>query len=105
MRLDKWLQLSRLCKRRTVAHAVCAAGRARLGGRPAKPGAEVEPGALLTLDFGWRRLEVRVLAVPERGVPDRAAAAGLYEVLRDERLHDGPPPGRAEAEAGPTEPL
>jgi ribosomal 50S subunit-recycling heat shock protein len=85
VRLDKWLQVSRLVKRRVAARDLCAAGRVRLNGRAAKPGAEVAPGTAVAIDFGWRRLEVRVLATPERGVQGGPAAAALYDVLREER--------------------
>jgi len=81
LRLDKFLQVSRLIKRRTLAKRACTQGRVRLNGRVAKAGAEVNIGARLEVDFGRRCLEVEVLAVPERaGVRD---ASSLYRILAD----------------------
>ena len=94
MRLDKFLQVSRLVRRRTLANQLCDGGHVRRGGRPARASAEVAAGDVLEIDYGWRRLTVRVQAVPAGPVP-RAVAAMLCEVLADER--DGPAP----ADAGP----
>lgn len=81
MRLDKFLKVSRLIKRRTLANEVCDAGRISIGGRAAKAGHEVKPGDELTIDFGRRLLVVRVEAVRENV---RASEAGeLYSVVRD----------------------
>lgn len=82
MRLDKFLKLSRLIKRRTVAKEVAEAGRVLLNGRPAKPAGEVRPGDRLEIRFGARRLVVEVLLVPTGKAPP---ADTLYRVLADER--------------------
>ncbi len=66
LRLDKFLQVSRLVKRRTMAHTLCDAGRVRLNGSPARPAAPVRPGDVITITHGARRLVAKVLAVPER---------------------------------------
>ena len=58
MRLDKYLKVSRLIKRRSVANEACGAGRVSLNGKPAKPGAEVRPGDILELGFGEKRIRV-----------------------------------------------
>jgi len=81
VRLDKYLKVSRIIKRRTIAKEVCDAGRIALNGRPAKAGSEVKPGDRLSIGFGSRRLEVEVLAVPETVRAD--AARELYKVLSD----------------------
>lgn len=65
MRLDKFLKVSRLIKRRTLAKEVCDRGQVSINGRVAKASAEVKPGDLLSIDFGRRRLKVEVLSVPE----------------------------------------
>ena len=49
MRLDKYLKVSRVIKRRTVANEVCAAGRVSINGKPAKPGSEVKIGDILEI--------------------------------------------------------
>ena len=82
MRIDKFLQVSRLVKRRTSAKEVCDAGRVSINGRPAKPGSEVRVGDLVSLTWGRKTTEVEVLAVPERSVP-AAQAKTLYQVLRE----------------------
>jgi ribosomal 50S subunit-recycling heat shock protein len=84
MRLDKFLQLSRLIKRRALANAFCDGGHVQVNGRPAKAATAVAPGDVLRLDFGQRVRTVRVLAVPERPGP---AAEPLYE-----ELNPPPPP-------------
>lgn len=48
MRLDKYLKVSRIVKRRTVANELCSAGRVKVNGRTAKPGTEVKPGDVLS---------------------------------------------------------
>ncbi|OLC32715.1 MAG: hypothetical protein AUH31_00150 [Armatimonadetes bacterium 13_1_40CM_64_14] len=84
MRLDKFLQLSRLVKRRTVAHALCAAGRVRLNGLDAKPASAVAAGDIITVTYGDRRVVAKVLAVPTRTV----AGAELVDILGRIRLQD-----------------
>jgi ribosomal 50S subunit-recycling heat shock protein len=84
MRLDKYLQASRLIKRRTLANRLCDAGRVTLNGHKAKPAAEVRAGDLLGVNFGTRRMIVKVLRLPEgRPSPD-----ALYEIVEDQRMPD-----------------
>ena len=52
VRLDKFLKVSRIIKRRTVANEACAGGRVEINGRVAKPGADIKPGDRLTIRFG-----------------------------------------------------
>lgn len=87
MRLDKFLQVSRLVKRRALANHLCDGGHVSKGGRPARASAEVEVGAEVEVDYGWRRLKVRVRIVPT-GLVGKAGAPELYEVLEDERRRD-----------------
>ena len=74
MRLDKWLKVSRLIKRRTVAQEACGGGRVSLNGRTAKPSAEVRVGDTVEISFGARALRAEVLSVQESVKKDDAAA-------------------------------
>ena len=74
MRLDKWLKVSRLIKRRTVAQEACDAGRVSVNGRTAKPSAEVRPGDTVEISFGSKVLRAEVLSVQETVIKDDAAA-------------------------------
>ncbi|MCD8314857.1 MAG: RNA-binding S4 domain-containing protein [Firmicutes bacterium] len=79
MRLDKYLKVSRIIKRRTVANSACDADHVSVNGRPAKASYDVKVGDILEIKFGQRSLRVRVLAVPESA--GRAEADSLYEVI------------------------
>lgn len=85
MRLDKFLQVSRLLKRRTSAKEACLAGRVQLNGRVAKPGSEIKAGDVITLTWGRKITRVEVLVIPERNVP-AAQARFLYRLLGEEHL-------------------
>ena len=65
MRLDKYLKVSRLIKRRTVANEACDAGRVLINGKPAKASAQVKTGDILEIQFGSRNVRVEVLDVHE----------------------------------------
>ena len=65
MRLDKYLKVSRLIKRRTVANEACDGGRVTINGRVAKASAEVKQGDILAISFGNREVKVEVLDVQE----------------------------------------
>lgn len=65
MRLDKYLKVSRIIKRRTVANEACDAGRVMLNGRPAKASADVKEGDILEIRFGNKDVKVEVLDVKE----------------------------------------
>ncbi|TYO96961.1 RNA-binding S4 domain-containing protein [Desulfallas thermosapovorans] len=86
MRLDKFLKVSRIIKRRTLAKEACDRQQVKINGRVAKAGTEVQPGDILELSFGQRRLKIKITAVQET-VPAKQAA-GLYTVLEDKRLED-----------------
>ena len=81
MRLDKYLKISRLIKRRTVANEACDAARVSVNGRPAKSSYEVKIGDVLEISFGERRVKVRVAEVREHAL--KADAGGMYEVVSD----------------------
>jgi len=84
VRLDKFLQTSRLVKRRTLAQRLCDAGRVTLNGKNAKPAAEVHVGDLIGLTLGTRRLVVRVHSLPT----GRPSADAPVEILEDRREPD-----------------
>ncbi len=65
MRLDKYLKVSRLIKRRTVANEACDAGRVLLNDRPARASAPVKAGDVIEIQFGTRSVRVEVLDVQE----------------------------------------
>ena len=69
MRLDKWLQVSRLIKRRKVAQMACDQGRVFINDRPAKSATEVKVSDKIHLELGARAITVDVKTVPERPVP------------------------------------
>ncbi len=79
MRLDKWLKVSRLIKRRTVANEACDKERVSVNGRVVKASYEVKPGDVLELRFGPRTVKVEVLAVTEH--VGKAEAAALYQEI------------------------
>ena len=65
MRLDKYLKVSRLIKRRTVANEACDAGRVLVNDKPAKASAQVKAGDTIEIQFGSRNAKVKVLDVNE----------------------------------------
>lgn len=83
MRLDLFLKASRLCLRRTVAQALCEAGRVSVGGVQAKSSRAVQVGDEITLRRGSRLLTVRVLSLPTTRQTARSDASSLYEILSD----------------------
>ena len=79
MRLDKWLKVSRLIKRRTVANEACDGGRVTANGQPVKAAYGVKAGDVLELRFGARVTRVEVLAVTEHA--NKADAPAMYREL------------------------
>lgn len=65
MRLDKYLKVSRLIKRRTVANEACDAGRVMINDKTAKASAEVKAGDIISIGFGNKEVKVEVLNVQE----------------------------------------
>ena len=79
MRLDKFLKVSRLIKRRTVANEACDGARVTVNGRPAKASYDVKVGDRLEIQFGARTLAVEVLRVAETVKKDDAV--GMYKEI------------------------
>lgn len=84
MRLDKFLKVSRLIKRRTVAKEVADQGRIELNGQTAKSSSQVSINDQLAVKFGNRILKVKVLALTES--TKKEDAANMYEIISEERL-------------------
>ena len=72
MRLDKYLKVSRLIKRRTVANEACDAGRVLINGKVAKASANVSVGDVIEIGFGTRSVKVEVLYVQDTTKKDEA---------------------------------
>lgn len=79
MRLDKYLKVARIIKRRTVANDACDAAHVTVNGRPAKASYDVKEGDVIEVAFGSRTLKVRVLDVKE--TVGKNDASSLYEVI------------------------
>jgi len=82
MRLDKYLKVSRLIKRRTVANEVSSAGRVFINDKSAKPSAEVKEGDSLRLEYFNKTLTVKVLKVPTGNVSIQESK-NLYDILEE----------------------
>lgn len=79
MRLDKYLKVSRLIKRRTVANEACDAGRIVVNGKVARASLEVKAGDIIEINMGARPLKVKVMQVSEHVTKENAA--GQYQVV------------------------
>jgi ribosomal 50S subunit-recycling heat shock protein len=86
MRLDKFLKVSRLVKRRTLAKEVCDQGRVQVNGRPAKAGTNVSVGDRLTIRFGKKLLTVRVDSIAETS--RKSEASEMYTIISEETLSE-----------------
>ena len=79
MRLDKYLKVTRLIKRRTVANEACDAGRVLVNDKPARASYDVKEGDVLTIQMGQKPISVRVLSVVEH--TKKEDASDLYIAL------------------------
>ena len=79
MRLDKYLKVSRLIKRRTVSNEACDAGRVSVNGRVVKASYDVKPGDVIETRLGARTLKVEVLSVAEHA--GKAEAPAMYREI------------------------
>ena len=82
MRLDKYLKVSRIIKRRTVAKEASEGGRVTLNGKIAKPSTEVKAGDVMEIRFGEKMAKFRILAVAE--TVRKADAGAMYELIEGE---------------------
>ena len=81
MRLDKYLKVSRLIKRRTVANDACDTERITVNGRVAKASHDVKLGDLITVSFGTKAVTVRVLDIKD--TTKKTEAVGMYEIVSE----------------------
>ena len=79
MRLDKFLKVSRLIKRRTVANEACDAGRVSVNGKPAKASVNVKVGDIIEIAFGQKTVKVKVLALMD--TTKKEDAKDLFEYV------------------------
>ena len=84
MRLDKYLKVSRLIKRRTVANEACDNQRVTVNGRVARASCDVKVGDMITIRFGQKALSVEVLSVADN--VGKADAAAMYREATDKTL-------------------
>ena len=84
MRLDKYLKVSRLIKRRTVANEACDNARVTVNGRVARASYDVKVGDVITIRFGQKALSVEVLSVADN--VGKADAAAMYRETTDKTL-------------------
>ena len=82
MSIDKYLKVSRIIKRRTVANEACSSGRVTVNGKTAKPGTAVAPGDLITIRFGEHIGQYEVLNISETVRKEQAAE--MYRVVQED---------------------
>ncbi len=81
MRLDKYLKVSRLIKRRTVANDACDAERISVNGKSAKASYNVKIGDIITVSFGSKTVSVKVLDIRE--TTKKSESVGMYEIISE----------------------
>lgn len=86
MRLDKFLKISRLIKRRTLAKEVADKGRISINGIPAKASSNVKVGDELTVNFGQKRVIVKIEKIQES--TKKEDAADMYSIVKEEKISD-----------------
>lgn len=84
MRLDKFLKVSRIIKRRTLAKDLCDQGRVSINGHVAKASSEVRIGDTLTLRFGTKEVTAKIVDVKDN--PRKEEADSLYEIISEKRI-------------------
>ena len=82
MRLDKYLKVSRIIKRRTVAKEACEGGRVSINSKVAKPGTEINEGDVIEIKFANKALKAKVISIVEHVKKEDAKA--MYEILEGE---------------------
>ncbi|SDJ16776.1 RNA-binding S4 domain-containing protein [Natribacillus halophilus] len=86
MRIDKFLKVSRLIKRRTIAKEVAGAGRLQVNGQVAKAGTEVSPGDEVTIQYGRKTVKVRVERLDNAA--QKGEATNLYTTLEEAKAEE-----------------
>lgn len=82
MRLDKFLKVSRIIKRRTVANEVCDMARVFVNDNPAKPAKQLKEGDIISIEYKTKTLKARVLKIPQSNVSVNEAPS-LYEIIEE----------------------
>ena len=82
MRLDKYLKVSRIIKRRTVAKEVCEGGRVSINGKTAKPSTVVKEGDIIEIQFANRSLKAKIINIAEHVKKENAKE--MYEIIEGE---------------------
>jgi ribosomal 50S subunit-recycling heat shock protein len=82
MRLDKYLKVSRIIKRRTIAKEACEGGRVSINGRIAKPGTEVKEGDVIEIQYANKTLKAKIINIAEHVKKENAQ--GMYELISGE---------------------
>ena len=86
MRLDKFLKISRIIKRRSVAKEVADKGRIQINGKLAKSSSDIKVGDTVRIQFGNKVLEIKVQELHESTIKEDAAK--MYEILKEERISE-----------------
>ena len=81
MRLDKYLKVSRVIKRRTVANEACDKGHVTVNDKVAKPSTDVKEGDIVTLSFGASKTTFKILSVKEHSA--KADASSMYQIISE----------------------
>ena len=84
MRIDKYLKVSRIIKRRTVANEACSSGRVMINEKTAKPGTEVHPGDIVSIRFGEHVGRYEVINISETVRKEQASE--MYRVLQEDKM-------------------
>lgn len=79
MRIDKYLKVSRIIKRRTVAQEACETGKVKINGKLAKPGSDVKENDIIEITFGEKTLKVQVVKITEHAL--KGDASDMYKVM------------------------
>lgn len=86
MRIDKYLKVSRIMKRRTISKELAKNDRIEINGRIVKPAHEVKVGDIVAVTYGTRKIEVKVLSTTE--VKKKQEAQDMYEILSETRIEN-----------------
>lgn len=84
MRLDKYLKVSRIIKRRTIANEACSAGRVTINDKVAKPSTDVKAGDMITIRFGEKLFKAEILEVREYAT--KQGADDMYRIIAGEQF-------------------
>lgn len=86
MRIDKYLKVARILKKRTIGKELALNGRLLINDKPAKASSEVKPMDVITIEFGHRIFKVRVLEIRDNA--SKQDALGMYEVIEETKISE-----------------